>query len=159
MKTISLPVAAASLLLWSVPAADISAATQPQLDGALALALAGTALIAAGAVWRRRSKTPAPLQPEPPSGQSAFAQPQSSFFRETNMTSQVFGRNNSGGAEVIQFTRASRARNQIEPMRADGLTPARGIELEHQLVERAARVCGRYTHQEGNEHAHEILEA
>ena len=154
MNTISLPAAAASLLLWTVPAADISAAAQPQLDGALALAIAGTALIAVGAAWTRRNKTQAAFQPEP-----AFSQPQSSFFRETNMTSQIFGRNNSGGAEVIEFAAARRARDEAEPMREDGLTQALGSKLERQLHQRAARVCGRYMNQEGNEHAHEILEA
>jgi hypothetical protein len=157
MKTISLPAAAASLLLWAAPGTDISPAAQPQLEGSLALALAGTALIALGAAWTRRNnrnKTQATFQPEP-----AFTQPQASFFRETDMTSQVFGRNNYGGAEVIELAVVRHAREQIEPMREDGLTQALGIALERQLNERAARVCGRYMNQERNEHAREILEA
>jgi len=151
MKFITLPAMAASLLFSSVPSAEFSAATPPQIGGALALALAGAALIAVGFVRRNKPATPGDVLPV-----SADASPEPSFFRETDMTNNSLGPNGSGGAEVIEFTRARRTSGTLA--RADGLPPILGVHLERRLVERAERVCGRYRHGEEEDHANESLE-
>ncbi len=151
MKPITLPAMAASLLFSSVPSAEFSAATQPQLGGALALALAGAALIAVGFVRRNKPATPGDVLPA-----LAEASPQPSFFRENDMTGKIFDPNGSGGAEVIEFTRARRSSGTTA--RADGLPPILGVHLERRLVERAERVCGRYRNREEEDHANENLE-
>ncbi len=151
MKFITLPAMAASLLFSSVPANEISAATPPQIGGALALALAGAALIAVGFARRNKPATQGDVLPV-----LADASPQPSFFRENDMTGNSFSPNASGGAEVIEFTRARRPSGA--QARADGLPPVLGVHLERRLVERAERVCGRYRHREEEDHANENLE-
>jgi hypothetical protein len=135
MKPITLPAMAASLLFSSAPTAGISAATQPQLGGALALGLAGAALIALGFVRRRKpaARTQGDVRPV-----SADPSHQPSFFRETDMTDNSFDPNGLNGAKVIDFTSA---------------------QLERGLIERAERVCGRYLNREEEDHADESLEA
>ena|SRR5208282_3440726 len=132
MKPIILPAMAASMLFSSVPSAEISAAAHPQLGGALALALAGAALIAAGFLRRREPAAPGDVLPAP-----ADTSHQPSFFRENDMTGNSFDPNGSGGGEVIDFTEA---------------------RLERRLVERAERVCGRYQRREEDNHADQSLE-
>jgi hypothetical protein len=133
MKPITLPAMAASMLFSSVPSAEISGATHPQLGGALALALAGAALIAAGFLRHRKPTAQGDVLPAP-----ADTSHQPSFFRENDMTGNSFDPNGSGGGEVIDFTEA---------------------RLERRLVERAERVCGRYRQREEDKHADESLEA
>jgi len=152
MKPIILPAMAASLLFSSAPATEISAATTPQLGGALALALAGLALIAVGFARRRNPNAQGDVHPA-----LAEASHQPSFFKENDMTGNILDPNGSGGAEVIEFPRARRSPE--EPARADGLPPILGVHLERRLVERAERVCGRYLHREEDNHADESLEA
>jgi len=155
MKTINLSAMAATLLFSSAPAAGIPAATQPQLGGALALALAGAALIAAGCFRRRKPTAQADVLPEA-APESARESPQPVFFRENDMTGNSFEPNGSGGAEVIAFPGARRFSG--EQARADGLPPILGVHLERRLVERAERVCGRYQRREEDNHADENLE-
>jgi len=133
MKPIILPAMAASLLFSSVPATEISAATHPQLGGALALALAGAVLIAAGFLRHRKPAAQGAVLPA-----LAETSHQLSFFRENDMTRNGFDPNGSGGGEVIDITEA---------------------RLERRLVERAERVCGRYRQREEDNHANESLEA
>ncbi len=152
MKPITLPAMAAALLFWSAPTAEISAANQPQLGGAMALALSGTALLAAGFARRRTHAAQGDVLAAP-----ANDTHQTSFFRESDMTSEVLSPNGFGGGEVIQFTRARRA--AAEPVREDGLSPVLGAQLERQLLQRAERVCGRYRNHEEDNHAIETLEA
>ena len=135
MKPIILPATAAALLFSSAPSAGISTATQPQLGGALALALAGLALIAAGFFRSRRDAEPAASGDFRPEAADITHQP--SFFEENDMTDNVLDPNGSGGAEVIDFTEA---------------------RLERRLVQRAERVCGRFLQREEEDHAHENLE-
>ncbi len=151
MKFVILPAMAASLLFSSAPATEISAATTPQIGGALALALAGAALIAAGLARRHKPATSGDVLPV-----LADASPQPSFFRENDMTGDSFSPNGYGGAEVIDFTRARRSSGA--QARADGLPPILGVHLERRLVERAERVCGRHMHREEEDHANENLE-
>ncbi len=155
MKTINLPAMAATLLFSSAPAAGIPAATQPQLGGALALALAGAALIAAGCFRRHKTVTQGDVLPEA-APESAHESPQPGFFRESDMTGSIFEPNGSGGAEVIAFPGARRFSG--EQARADGLPPVLRVHLERRLVERAERVCGRYQRREEEDHADENLE-
>src|SRR5579862_2984782 len=108
MKAITLTGMAATLLFWSAPTAEISTASLPRLDSALALALMGTALIAAGAAWRRK---PAALRPA-----SAVSAKLPNFFIESETARQPFG-----GAEVIEL--ASVRRDPGTPAREDGLPP------------------------------------
>ena len=154
MKTINLSAMAATLLFSSVSAAGIPAATQPQIGGALALALAGAALIAAGC-FRGRKPAQVDVLPES-SPESAHESPQPGFFRENDMTGNSFEPNGSGGAEVIAFPGARRFSG--EQARADGLPPVLRVHLERRLVERAERVCGRYQRREEEDHADESLE-
>lgn len=151
MKLITLSAMAASLLFSSAPSTEIAAATTPQIGGALALALAGAALLAAGFARRHKPATQGDVLPV-----LAEAPPQPSFFRENDMTGNGFSPNASGGAEVIEFSRARRPSGT--PLRADGLPPILGVHLERRLVERAERVCGRYRHREEEDHAAQNLE-